>query len=100
MMAAGAAAQAQEAAVIKGYNAKLAQRVQWFRGNNTAVKAWLWDSHAVFTAILNDPTTYDFVDNTSFGQPGDFWGNNYHPSSAAHELLAQDIAQVLNSTIW
>ncbi|GJE94712.1 carbohydrate esterase family 16 protein [Phanerochaete sordida] len=100
MMSNGAAERAQEAAVIAGYNAKLARRVQWLLGNNTAVKTWLWDSHTAFAAILNDPRAYGFVDNTTFGQPNAFWGDNYHPSSTAHELCAQNIANILNATIW
>ena len=47
------------------------------------VKTWLWDSNAAFTKVLDNPTAYGFVDNTSYGDnTNDFWGNNYHPSSA------------------
>lgn len=64
------------------------------------VQTWLWDSNAAFTTVLNDPTAYGFVDNTSYGNTGDFWGNNYHSSSAAQEIWAQDVAKVLANTIW
>lgn len=100
MLSQGAAAQSLEASVIAGYNAKLAQRAQWLQGNNTGVQTWLWDSNAAFTTVLNNPTAYGFVDNTSYGSTGDFWGNNYHPSSAAQEIWAQGVAKVLANTVW
>lgn len=45
------------------------------------ITTFVWDSYAAFTPILDDPSVYGFVDNTSYGATGDFWGNNYHPSS-------------------
>lgn len=47
----------------------------------------MWDSYAAFTPILDNPTAYGFNDATSYGQSGDFWGNNYHPSSKSHWIL-------------
>ena len=38
------------------------------------VATWLWDSNAAFTLVLDDPTAFGFVDNTSYGNTGDFWG--------------------------
>ena len=86
------------------------------------MKTWLWDSNAAFTKVLDDPTAYGFVDNTSYGDnTNDFWGNNYHPSSAsiyssryfcvlivsslasagaAQTIWGQGVAAVLNDTIW
>ena len=64
------------------------------------VKTWLWDSNTAFTTVLDNPTAYGFVDAVSYGGTNDFWGNNYHPSSAAQELWAQDVAAVLSNTIW
>ena len=93
MAASGADAQAGESAVIIDFNSRLATRVSEFQGNNTGVmlavssvlwgmaftfvaqvNTWLWDSWTAFTTVLNDPTAYGFVDNTSYGNTGDFWG--------------------------
>ena len=124
MLAQGTTATALEKSVIAGFNSKLADRVAWLKGNNTGVRrppavlfmaqmltssaarqvsTWIWDSNTDFTTILNAPTKYGFVDATSYGNTGDFWGcacfiftliscrltcffpstfrNNYHPSS-------------------
>ncbi|KAJ3482364.1 hypothetical protein NLI96_g7024 [Meripilus lineatus] len=53
-----------------------------------------------FGTVLDNPTKYGFVDATSYGGTGDFWGNNYHPSSAFHTILGQQIAGILNGTVW
>ena len=47
------------------------------------VRHRVWDSNSAFNVVLDDPTKYGFVDNTSFGQTGDFWANDFHPSSAS-----------------
>lgn len=73
----------------------------------------IWDSNTAFTAVLNSPQTYGFVDATSFGNLGDFWGyvyesfvytathtpcrNTYHPSAAAHEIWGQQVITLLNN---
>ncbi|KLO09714.1 hypothetical protein SCHPADRAFT_907541 [Schizopora paradoxa] len=100
MVSQGAAAQASEASVIADFNTRLASRVTQFGVNNTDVTTWLWDSNAAFTKVLNDPTTYGFIDNTSYGNTGDFWGNNYHSSSAAQTIWGQGVADLLADTVW
>ncbi|KAK7472011.1 hypothetical protein VKT23_000118 [Stygiomarasmius scandens] len=87
--------------VIQGFNSRLATKAQQFKAANSGVQTFLWDSNAAFTQILNNPTAYGFKDATTYGSGnGIFWGNNYHPSSAAHKLFAQDIAEVLEGTVW
>ncbi|KAI0363990.1 hypothetical protein BV20DRAFT_974951 [Pilatotrama ljubarskyi] len=81
MLSQAASAQALEKQVIAGYNTKLAARAAAFQAANAGVKTWFWDSNTAFSTVLDNPTKYGFVDNTSYGAAGDFWGNNYHPSS-------------------
>ena len=89
------------------------------------VRHRVWDSNSAFNVVLDDPAKYGFVDNTSFGQTGDFWANDFHPSSAstsrifvsvcasanarlflcrdvgnAHNIWAQDVAALMNHTAW
>ncbi|KAI0343568.1 hypothetical protein BDW22DRAFT_1419482 [Trametopsis cervina] len=98
MVPQGTSATNAEKTVIAGFNSKLAQRVAKLA--STGVKTWLFDSNAAFTTVLNNPTKYGFVDNTSYGNAGDFWGNNYHPSSAAQTIFGQQISQLLKGTFW
>jgi len=100
MLAQSATSQATEKAIIADFNYKLAERISAFKTNHSWVQTWLWDSNSAFTAVLNSPTSYGFVDATSYGNPGDFWGNNYHPSSAAHDIWGKEIALLLERTVW
>ncbi|KAJ7339034.1 hypothetical protein DFH08DRAFT_249397 [Mycena albidolilacea] len=100
MLAQSTASQALEKTVIAGFNTKLVAKIASFKANNTGVTSWLWDSNAAFTTILNAPTQFGFVDAVGFGNTGDFWGNNYHPSSAAHQIFAKQISTLLAGTPW
>ncbi|KAK7058179.1 carbohydrate esterase family 16 protein [Favolaschia claudopus] len=100
MLAQSTSSQALEKSVIQGFNTKLAAKISAFKANNTGVTTWTWDSNAAFTTILNSPTQYGFVDAVSYGNTGDFWGNNYHPASAAHQIFAKQIAALLAGTPW
>ncbi|KAJ7624134.1 hypothetical protein B0H17DRAFT_963972 [Mycena rosella] len=108
MLAQSAAAQALEKSVIADFNTKLAAKIAAFKAANSGartcppalVTTWLWDANAAFTTILNTPTQYGFVDAVSFGNTGDFWGNNYHPATPAHQIFAQQISKLLAGTPW
>ncbi|KAG6847869.1 hypothetical protein H0H93_005338, partial [Arthromyces matolae] len=81
MTAQGPCARYYEANFIQTFNSQLLTFVASFEQTNPGVSTYFWDSNALFTAILNDPIAYGFVDNVSIGSdPDDFWGNNYHPS--------------------
>ncbi|KAM5537865.1 hypothetical protein V8D89_008341 [Ganoderma adspersum] len=92
--------QALQKTVVTDYNSKLASRAQSFASSHWGVRHRVWDSNSAFNVVLDDPTKYGFVDNTSFGQTGDFWANDFHPSSNAHNIWAQDVAALMNHTVW
>jgi len=101
MLAEPTSAQALEKTTIADFNSQLTSAIAKFKSANSGVSTWLWDSNTEFSTILNSPQTYGFVDATSFGNTGDFWGNNYHPDAAAHQIFSQQIGtSVLGSTIW
>ncbi|KAH8103480.1 hypothetical protein BXZ70DRAFT_889104 [Cristinia sonorae] len=100
MLAQAASAQTLEKSVINTFNAKLASRVSAFQAANAGVKTWQFDSNTVFNTVLDSPQSFGFVDATSFGGAGDFWGNNYHPSSALHDILGKQIGELLGETVW
>ncbi|KAG6840152.1 hypothetical protein C0991_008557 [Blastosporella zonata] len=102
MIAQGTSATSAEKVVITNFNIKLQAQVNAFQANNTGVKTWIWDANAQFSTILDSPTTYGFIDAVTIGSdPVDFWGNNYHPSSYAHQFFGQQVGNVvLGNTIW
>ncbi|KAF7300043.1 CBM1 domain-containing protein [Mycena kentingensis (nom. inval.)] len=114
----GASAQALLKSTIADFNSRLVTHAASFKAANAGTKTFIWDSNAVFTTILANPTQFGFVDATSFGAPNDFWGNNFHPgrteasllflhlalmvqlAAAAHKIFAQDIAKLMSGTLW
>jgi len=88
---------AKEKTIIADFNSKLASKISAFQAANGGSRTWLWNSNAAFTTVLDSPTKYGFKDATSYGKTGDFWGNNYHPSSAAHNIWGREIASLLRS---
>ena len=74
MVAQGTSATSLEKSVIAGFNSKLTARVSNLTTTHSGVKTWLWDSNARFSQILDNPTAFGFVDNSSYGNTGDFWG--------------------------
>ncbi|KAJ7627131.1 hypothetical protein FB45DRAFT_991263 [Roridomyces roridus] len=96
----GAADQAILKSVIDDFNTRLATHVASFKAQNSGVTTWIWDSNSVFTTILANPTAFGFVDAISFGNTGDFWGNDFHPGPEAHAIFAQDIAKQMAGSVW
>jgi phospholipase/lecithinase/hemolysin len=100
MTAQGAAACASEKAVIADFNSQLVTYISQFKANNTGVTTYLFDANTLFNTVLDNATAYGFVDNTSYGNTGDFWGNNYHPSPAMQTIIGQNVSSVLAGTPW
>jgi hypothetical protein len=100
MQAQGASATGAEALVIADFNAKLAAAATAWGANHTGARTWLYDAHTAFGTILDNSKAYGFVDNTSYGGTGDFWGNNYHPASAASVMFGAQVGSLLANTVW
>ncbi|KAM5537864.1 hypothetical protein V8D89_008340 [Ganoderma adspersum] len=97
MLAKSASARSLQKSVMDGYNYRLAVRVHSWAAKYPGVKAHIWDANVGFNNVLNDPKKYGFKNVTAVG---DFWANDFHPSSKAHHIWAQDVATVLKGTVW
>ncbi|CAE6333573.1 unnamed protein product [Rhizoctonia solani] len=87
-----------EAAVIDGFNAKLAARASAFASANSGASS---TSNLIFIldTLLNSPTTYGFQDATSYGSASNLmWCNDYHVSSGVHDYFAKDVAALLKGS--
>ncbi|KAI0262174.1 hypothetical protein BC834DRAFT_829225 [Gloeopeniophorella convolvens] len=100
MLGQATSAQVLEKSVILDFNQQLTAKIANLTATHTGVKTWQFDSNSAFTTILNDPTTYGFVDATSYGNTGDFWGNNLHPSSPAQVIFGTQVGTLLANTVW
>ncbi|KAG9126487.1 hypothetical protein FRC07_003233 [Ceratobasidium sp. 392] len=99
MLAQSAADQAAEAAVITGFNSKLAAKASSFASSHSGVKTWVYDSASKINTLLDSPSKYGFQDATSYGDGSTLmWCNNYHISSGVHNYVAQDVAALLKGS--
>ncbi|KAB5594635.1 Exoglucanase 3 [Ceratobasidium theobromae] len=99
MLASDQASRTAEAAVIDGFNTKLAARASAYASANSGVKTWVYDSATKINTLLDSPTTYGFQDATSYGDASNLmWCNNYHISSGVHDYLAKDVAALLKGS--
>jgi phospholipase/lecithinase/hemolysin len=87
--------------VLEIHNKIYVDRVKQFASSNTGVKTWIWDSYTEFNKILDSLAEHGFnPDPLAYGGKTDFWGNDFHPSAAAHTLFAQSIRKLLGNTRW
>ncbi|KAF9535040.1 hypothetical protein CPB83DRAFT_888971 [Crepidotus variabilis] len=95
-------AQAKQAEVIDGFNARLSSWIRDFGSKHTDAKIFFFDANARFTSILNNPKTYGFKDAKSYGSGDDFfWMNDFQPGSRANDYIAQVVGKdVLGNTVW
>lgn len=89
MLDQGAAADAQEAAVIAEYNDLLASSLANFTSSNAGVTAKLVDTTTPFQTAIDDPQAYGAANATCYDDDGTscLWWNNYHPGMASEYLI-------------
>ena len=62
------------------------------------VAAVVYDTHALFTEVLNEPGKWGFKDNLSKCHDWDcIWDDDLHPTFAMHKVVAKDLAAFLSS---
>jgi phospholipase/lecithinase/hemolysin len=77
-----------------------------FTASHEGVRSIVYDAYSLFSEILDRPHWYGFKDNTSYtcigctNGTGDFWANNYHPTTQVHERLARDMVANLTAVGW
>ena len=60
------------------------------------VAAVVYDTHALFTEVLNEPGKWGFKDNLSKCHDWDcIWDDDLHPTFAMHKVVAKDLAAFL-----
>ncbi|KAL2004213.1 hypothetical protein VTN02DRAFT_5356 [Thermoascus thermophilus] len=72
------------------YNRELSARIARFRATYPQVTAVEYDAWGFMTKVLDDPAQYGFTNATCVGS-GCVWWDSYHPTSAFHRLMAQDM---------
>jgi phospholipase/lecithinase/hemolysin len=97
VLAESSATQVKEGASVDAYNALLMCGVEAFKGNNSGVTTWVFDTAGPFNTAINSPKTYGAPDATCYNGDGTscLWFNNYHPGQAIHKLVAAGVAALV-----
>jgi phospholipase/lecithinase/hemolysin len=81
---------------IVGWNTKLAEHVSAFKKKHPDITIGIYDAHALFTKVLDNPEEYGFQDAYSYGGSDKYiWRDQLHPTSAMHKIIAADVAKFL-----
>jgi len=102
MLAHPLANQALNNQFVLEFNQLLENMISAFQASNSGVKVLYYDVHARFTDILNRPSVYGLINNSSYALANDSvaWCNSFHPSSRMHNYIAYDIAALLSNAVF
>jgi phospholipase/lecithinase/hemolysin len=102
----GTGAAAVATALTNSFNTELADVVDSFKTAHPSIHVYEFDVNALFKDVVAHPTTYGIGNTTSicpnflvdndFSNDGDylFW-DDLHPTTEAHEVIAQRAAEIL-----
>ncbi|RPA93913.1 hypothetical protein L873DRAFT_1846940 [Choiromyces venosus 120613-1] len=108
MIAQGASAQAAEAMQITDFNSNVLSRASAFASAHSGTKIYSYDTVLAFDRIINSPTAYGYSDAVSYCQ-ATTWVEVRDEDMAdwagianfgVHEVVAQDVAAVLETGWW
>ncbi|KAL4928914.1 SGNH/GDSL hydrolase family protein [Aspergillus undulatus] len=81
------------------YNAQLSNAIDAWSEDHPDSSVVAYDSWSFFTEVLDHPEVYGFTDGTSIGSGEKYvWWDDFHPTSAFHRFLAQDVGKFLGWT--
>lgn len=81
---------------IVDWNTKLGEQVSAFKKKHQDITIAIYDAHALFTKVLDNPEEYGFQDAYSNGRSDKYiWMDYLHPTSAMHKVIAADVAKFL-----
>ncbi|KAF4457697.1 cellulose-binding GDSL lipase acylhydrolase [Fusarium albosuccineum] len=85
---------------IELYNSHLTSKLNAFKAANSGVKATIVDTSVAFNKAINNPTAYGSPDATCYNSDGVscLWFNDYHPGVAINKLVAEEVANKLESS--
>ena len=84
---------------IEDWNSQLPSYVSSFAASHPNITTALYDSHALFTMVLNDPKKYGFKDAVSSCNFSTcIWSDGLHSTFAMHKILAADLTNFLGNT--
>ncbi|KAI6708951.1 cellulose-binding GDSL lipase/acylhydrolase [Diplocarpon mali] len=80
---------------IQIYNENLSKHVSAFQDRHPDGSIALYDVHALFTKVIDDPKKYGFTDSTSMDSDGSLWSGNFHILTGFDDFIAKDMAKTI-----
>ncbi|KAG8983886.1 hypothetical protein FRB94_002247 [Tulasnella sp. JGI-2019a] len=79
------------------WNDLLSQRLSSFAEMYPGSSTFLFDAHALFTEILDSPTSFGFSTDRDVGtsMDGEVWCDHIHPTTATHKIVAREVFKFL-----
>ncbi|KAI0065396.1 hypothetical protein BV25DRAFT_1821796 [Artomyces pyxidatus] len=78
------------------WNAELRSAIQEFFSKYRDITVMVYSAWHTFSRVLDDPTPFDFPADHVRKAFGKIWYDNLHPTSAMHEIVAQDMSVFLH----
>ncbi|RPB15520.1 hypothetical protein P167DRAFT_533305 [Morchella conica CCBAS932] len=95
------AVRANEVVQIADYNSQLVSRTATWKAGKTGTTVWQFDTQPAFNQVISNPAAYGYVDATTVCQTSTcMWYDTFHPSSALHKVVAEQVAAALDSGFW
>lgn len=85
------------AQVYKGWNTALKAGVARFAAEHTDSTAMIFPAFELFHNVLDKPAEYDLNEGTVHEEGGCVWFDHIHITSRMHGIIADAIAEFLNS---
>ncbi|KDQ09428.1 carbohydrate esterase family 16 protein [Botryobasidium botryosum FD-172 SS1] len=87
---------ASGAGPFEAWNASLAAHIEEFATDYPDTSVFLFKAWDTFTRVLDDPVAHGFKTGDTRRKGGGIWVDQLHPTSAMHEVVAQDMAIFLD----
>ena len=82
--------------IFKTWNEQLGKYVRVFANSHpNEITAMIYSSHGTFTRVLDAPESHGFALEDTDKKGGGIWRDDLHPTSAMHNIIAKDIARLL-----
>ena|ERR1700677_2885387 len=86
--------------IFKTWNQELGKYVRLFTNSHPKeITAMIYSSHGTFSRVLDAPESHGFVLEDINKKGGCIWRDDLHPTSAMHDIIAKDIAQLLEDQL-
>ncbi|KAG8852532.1 hypothetical protein FRB96_008627 [Tulasnella sp. 330] len=82
------------------WNELLVQKLATFAETHTGSSTFLFDSHTLFTNILDSPASFGFSADPDVGtiMDNEVWCDHIHPTTATHKIVAREIFKFMTGT--